>query len=307
MADDLEAELSALEDKAPLTETNTADDDGQDFGPGNPKPEKDDAVEAKDGEPSADEWKPPTREHFENIQKGLRAERERARAAERERVRIEQNAVLQEQRIQAWQQQVLAQQLSAPPPDVYEHPEAARQRLEQQSQLLRNLHQAEQQRQQQVVQERQVAQQFEYVARTVDDYEGEFRAQQPDYDDATDHILSTQQAMLEQMGYPPEVAQQQINSWAINIAQQSLQAGRNPAPALYEMAKRMGYQPKGTGVEAAAEKLAAMRAGQGSAKTLSGGGGAKNGGTSLKSILSLDGAAFDSAMDKYLNDQIRAR
>ena len=306
MADDLEAELSALEDNAPLTDDTATDDD---FGPGNPKPESD---EGKPGakvkeEGEAEEWKPPTREHFENIQKGLRAERERARAAERERVRIEQNAVAAEQRIQAWQQQILAQQLSAPPPDPYESPEAARQRMEQQGQLLRNLHVAEQQRQQQHQQERQAAQQFEYITRTVDDYEGEFRAQQPDYDDATDHILSTQQAMLEQMGYPPEVAQQQVNSWAVNIAQQALQSGRNPAPALYEMARKMGYQPKGTGVEAAAQKLAAMRAGQGSAKTLSGGGGGKGGGTSLKSILSLEGAAFDSAMDKYLSDQIKGR
>ena len=309
MADDLEAELSALEDAAPITEEIA--DEG-DFGPGNPKPDTDDegkpgakAKDAKEGE--ADEWKPPSKEAYENVQKALRAERE-AKRVEAQRARAyEQNIAAIEQRVQAFQQQQLVQQLQTPPPDPYENPEASRQWQQQRHQQLQTLFQAEQQRQAQIAQAQAQEQQFQHISTAVDDYESEFKSQHPDYDDATDHMLAVQQQLLEGAGYPPDVARQQVAVWSVNVAQQALQAGRNPAEWAYENAKKMGYQPKGTGVQAAQEKLAAMRAGQESAKTLSGGGAGAKGGTSLKQIASLEGAAFDSAMEKYLSDSIRGR
>lgn len=306
MADDLEAELSALEDAAPLTEEKAEDGD---YGPGNPKPETDDAspVKAKEGEPATEEWKPPTKETYENIQKALRVEREQRRQ-EAQRARLyEQNISAMEQRIQAWQQQTLAQQLQTPPPDPYESPEQARQRLVQQQNMLQQLHAAEQQRQAQIAQQAHQEQQFQYVTQSVEDYESEFKAQTPDYDDATDYLLDTQRALLAEAGYPPHVAEQQVAAWSVSVAQQALQANKNPAEWAYAMAKRMGYQPKGTGAKAAAETLAAMQAGQASSKTLSGGGAAAKSGTNLKQIASLEGAAFDSAMEKYLSDAIRGR
>jgi len=243
----------------------------------------------------------------ENIQKALRAEREQRRQ-EAQRARLyEQNISAMEQRIQAWQQQTLAQQLQTPPPDPYESPEQARQRLVQQQNMLQQLHAAEQQRQAQIAQQAHQEQQFQYVAQSVEDYEGEFKAQNPDYDDATDYLLDTQRALLAEAGYPPHVAEQQVAAWSVSVAQQALQANKNPAEWAYAMAKRMGYQPKGTGAKAAAETLAAMQAGQASSKTLSGGGAAAKSGTNLKQIASLEGAAFDSAMEKYLSDAIRGR
>jgi hypothetical protein len=308
MADDLDAQLSELEDKAPLTIEGEAED-VTDYGPGNPKPEDAD-VNAKPEDKDAgkaDEWKPPTKETYENIQKALRAEREQRRQ-EAQRARLyEQNISAMEQRIQAWQQQTLAQQLQTPPPDPYESPEQARQRLVQQQNMLQQLHAAEQQRQAQIAQQAHQEQQFQYVAQSVEDYEGEFKAQNPDYDDATDYLLDTQRALLAEAGYPPHVAEQQVAAWSVSVAQQALQANKNPAEWAYAMAKRMGYQPKGTGAKAAAETLAAMQAGQASSKTLSGGGAAAKSGTNLKQIASLEGAAFDSAMEKYLSDAIRGR
>jgi hypothetical protein len=116
MADDLDAQLSELEDKAPLTIEGEAED-VTDYGPGNPKPEDAD-VNAKPEDKDAgkaDEWKPPTKETYENIQKALRAEREQRRQ-EAQRARLyEQNISAMEQHIQAWQQQTLAQQLQTPP------------------------------------------------------------------------------------------------------------------------------------------------------------------------------------------------
>jgi hypothetical protein len=305
MADDLDAQLSALEDAAPLTEETQSEGD---FGPGNPKPEKDEAepIKAKDGE-QGEEWKPPTKETYENVQKALRTEREQRRQEAQRARAYEQNIAAIEQRVQAWQQQTLAQQLQAPPPDPYESPEQARQRLAQQQGMLQQLHAAEQQRQAQIAQQQHQEQQFQYISSTVDDYEAEFAAANPDYHEATDHMLAVQEQLLVEAGYPPQVAKQQVAAWSVSVAQQAIQAGRDPAKWAYENAKRMGYQPKGTGQQAAAEKLAAMAAGQASSKTLSGGGATAKGGTSLKQIASLEGAAFDSAMEKYLTDSIRGR
>lgn len=307
MADDLEAELSALEDAAPLTEDTTDND----FGPGNPKPgdEPEVGAKAKDEKANgeADEWKPPNKETYENVQKALRVERE-ARRQEAQKARLyEQNVAKIEQSVQAWQQQQIAQRLQQPAPDPWQDPEGAKQWAAQQQQLQQQLWQAQQQREQQEVQRHQQEQHFQHVSSVVDDYEGEFTAQHPDYHEATDHMLAVQQSLLEGAGYPPEAARQQVAIWSVNVAQQALAAGRNPAEWAYENAKKMGYQPKGTGVQAATEKLAAMRAGQESSKTLSGGGAGTKGGTSLKQIASLEGAAFDSAMEKYLTDSIRGR
>lgn len=301
MADDLEAELSALEDAAPDTPDTEA---AVEYGPGNPKP---DAPEAEAKEPEQEEWKPPSKEHWENIQKAQRADREAARQARRQAQLMEQNFQRMEQQIQAFQARQLQQQLQAPPPDPYLEPEAAREWQERRQQDIQRIYQAEMQRQQALQQAAQQEKQFAYLVSEVDNIEAEFKQQHPDYDEATDHILNTQQKLLESMGYPPHVAAEQVAVWSVNVAQQAIAAGRNPAEAAYQLARQMGYQPKGTGAQAAAEKIAAIKAGQASAQTLSGGGAGQRGGTSLKQIASLEGAAFDAAMEKYLSDAIKGR
>lgn len=312
LADDLEAELSALEEKAPVFVE--ADTDEGDFGPGNPKPEADEGkpgAKAKD-EPPADEWKPPSREEHENLQKAVRAEREAKREATRQARLYEQNVARIEQQVQAWQQQQIAQRLQQPPPDPYENPQAAREWQAQQQQLQQQLWAAQQQREQQEVAQRQQHVQFQRLNASVEDYETEFKSSAPDYDEASDHVLNTQQALLEASGYPPEVAQQQVAMWSVSIAQQALASGRDPAKMTYEMAQKMGYVPASKRqaaepAQAAADKLAAIKAGQASAQTLSGGGGGAQGRPSLKTIANLEGAAFDAAMEKYLTDSIRGR
>lgn len=313
MADDLDAQLAALEEKADVTPEphEVAEGDNPDtVAAENAGAGKD--GKKLDGEPSADEWKPPTREAYENVQKALRAERDAKREAARRAALYEQNIAAIEQRIQAAEQQRIMQQLQAPAPDPYERPEDARQRIQQQQQALQQLWAAQQQREQQETAQRQQAVQFERLNSAVDDYESAFAAENPDYHEATDHMLGVQQKILEGMGYPPEVAAQQVGMWSVSVAQQALQTGRDPAKAAYELAQTMGYVPasKRQGhqpAQAAAEQLAAIRAGQESAKTLSGGGAGGAGRPSLKSIASLEGAAFDSAMDKFLNDAIRGR
>lgn len=298
LADDLDAQLAALEDDAPLTQ----------------EPIEGEVIEPKvtpdaEGEPAekAEEWTPPNREAYENVQKALRSERE-ARRAEQQRARLyEQNVQRMQERFEQFQAQQMAARLQQAPPDPYAEPEAARAWAQQQQAFQQQLWQAEQQRAEQRRVMEQQERQFQHVTQTVEEYESEFKAQHPDYDDATEHMLQVQQSLLEGAGYPPDVAAQQVAMWSVSVAQQAIQAGRDPAQWAYEHAKKMGYQPKGTGAEAAAQKLAAIKAGQASAQTLSGGGAGAKGGTSLKQIAGLEGAAFDSAMDKWLSDAIRGR
>lgn len=300
LADDLDAELKALEDAAPLTpEPHEQPDVRVDD-------VRQDAVE--DGQ--AAEWKPPTREHFENMEKARRADREALREQRRQSQIYEQNFQRMQERFDEMQRQQALRQFQAPPPDPYEQPEQAREWQRQQQAFQQQLFQAEQQRHHQERQAQAQERHFQQVSTAVEDYESEFKAAHPDYDDATDHMLGIQQKILEGMGYSPQVAAQQVAVWSVNVAQQALQSGRNPAEVAYDFAKQMGYTPKGqlsAAQVSASDKLAAIAAGQGASKTLSGGGGAGAGRPSLKSIAGLEGAAFDSAMDKWLSDQIKGR
>lgn len=255
--------------------------------------------EGADGEADRP-WTPPTREHWENAQKALREERDRRRADSARARLYEENIAKMQERFAAFEAQQLAQRLRQPAPDPYENPEAARAWQEQQIQMQQRLFAAEQQRQAQIVQQQQQEVFLSRLNEAVDDYEAEFKASNPDYDDATDYMIQAQRTLLEQAGYPPQVAEQQVLAWTVSVAQQALASGKNPAAWAYENAKRLGYQPKGSGVAAASQKLQAMRAGQAASQTLSGGGATKTAQPTLKQIASLDGDAFDRAMDEFL-------
>lgn len=310
---DIDEALADLEKNAPLTIEGEAED-VTDYGPGNPKPEEVEvgAKEKPEGEGTAEEWKPPTKEHWENIQKAQREAREQARQAKRQAQIYEQNMAAIEQRVAAFQQQQIAQRLAQPAPDPYENPQAAREWAAQQQQLQQQLWQAQLQREQQESAHIQQERQFAQLSESVDDYESEYTKANPDYHEATDYVLKLQQDFLEGSGYAPEQAAQQVAIWSANVAGQAIAAGRNPAEMAYTMAQKMGYVPASKRqaqqpAQAAADKLAAIKAGQGSAQTLSGGGAAQAGRTSLKTIANLEGAAFDSAMDKWLTDSIKGR
>lgn len=302
MADDLDAELAALEDAAPLTDEPIEGEVVE-------APEGDEAKPADEQQAQQDDWTPPNRETYENVQKALRAEREAKRQEARRAAAYEQNIARMEQGFQQWQQQMLAQQLQQAPPDPYADPDGAKLWQQQRQQQLQALFQAEQQRQQQINQAQQQERQFAQLSSTVDDYEAEFTAAHPDYHEATDHMLAVQQQLLTEAGWPVEAAKEQVSLWSQAVARQAIQAGKDPAKWAYENAQRMGYVPAakraGSGVSGS-DKIANIQAGQKAAQTLSGGGTApRSGGPSLKEIAGLEGAAFDKAFDKFLRDASR--
>lgn len=324
MADDIESALSALEDKAPLT-AEPGDDDyiahpisDDDAGGTPPVVEADDeqapAKVVEKAKPAGDDLPLDEIKKRWNDQKGATAkERETRRAAEaaRDVAIAEANRIKQE--AAALVARIQASQNKAPDPDV--DIVAAFKHLQAQNAAMQ---QTEAQRQQQAA---QIAQQDAFVTslkNKVGDFEEEFKAEHPDYDEATDYLLDNEQERLEMLGYTRPVAAKMAEAFAINVARNLLAAGKNPAETAYALAQKMGFKPKGAepvdpAVAAAAaqaaagaqsaDKLAQVRAGQKAAQTLSGGGTGKNGyDGSIKAIVNLKGAAFDDAFEKFMKD-----
>lgn len=297
MADDIGAELAALEEAAPLTPEEG--EEGFDLGGegGEPSPEADKA-------PSKTFLKPEEYEQrLDNTNKALREAREARRTIERQHQQALQEQARMEQAWAQLQQRMLQQQIMQAP-DPLENPEAARAWQQQVQQM--QLQQIQQQQQQQIQQRQAIAQQehVRHVFGSVEEIEADFKTQHPDYDEATDYLLGVQEQTFVAMGYSPQQAQQIVADWSFNVAANAINAGKNPAQEAYAVAQKMGWRPKNASgldaTQAAAAKLAQIKAGQASAQTMAGGGSPGAGDMSLKRLASLEGAAFDSAMNKFL-------
>lgn len=329
MADDIESALSALEDKAPLTAE--PGDDGyiahpiEDEGEGTAPVVEDDGAEkapvVAEGDKAAAAQKQLDKLPLEEIEKrwndqkaATTKEREQRRAETARREQAEARAAQAEQAFARLQAAIRAGQNPAPNPEedivgALKHTQAQ----------VAAYQQAEAQRQQQLAVQNQQSQYVNTLRNKIEDFEGEFKAEHPDYDEATDFILDLEQQRLEAIGIPREKAVEAVEHWAINTANIMLRTGRNPAQVAYEQAQKLGWKPKGADVvvdpalaaaaaQAAtaaqsAEKLAQVRAGQKAAQTLSGGGGGgKQFGGTIKEIVNLKGAAFDDAFDKFMRN-----
>ena len=183
--------------------------------------------------------------------------------------------------------------------------------------------QQEEQQTRQTAAQRQQQQQMEAaqtrLRESVSEYEADMREEAPDYDHAVNHLMGSFGTMFTNFGFDETQTKAIVDQLAFTLADQALKNGRNPAKAAYDAAIKLGY----TKAQAAAmsghtqagaqqngrpgaDKLAQMAAGQAASKTLSGGGsGVAGNGPSLKTIASLEGAAFDAAMDKLLRDARR--
>lgn len=324
MADEIETALSSIIERAPVT-PQIGDEDFQPTALPPPKtdaPPAQDKVEVKPGDAKpAEEVKPEDqkpqdplvelealRKKFADKDGMAAAERAKRRQAEAERQQLADQLAYFQQQMAAQQARQRAQQFKAPDPEenVVEAVKYER--------MLR-MAQERQQAQAQAAQAQQY-QQLEYVNRlktSVEDMEAEFREAHPDYDEHADFVVDFEQQRLEMMGVPKPQAEQMAINWAINAADMMLKQGVNPAQAAYEQAKRMGYTPKAAKAAAEAAADAAMKTaqaqanlqqkknGQAAAATLSGGGSSSGEDNTLSTIANLKGAAFDSAINKWLS------
>lgn len=110
--------------------------------------------------------------------------------------------------------------------------------------------------------------------------EEQFRVETPDYDAASQHLQKTRLAEFAAMGYSPQDSREMLRQEAVGIADRMVQQGKNPAEAIYEMAKLRGYAPAAPPaepepgvdqalVDANTDKLKTVQAGQKQAATLS--------------------------------------
>lgn len=326
MADEIETQLRALMDKAPLTPTAEEEAAGQieqeqgaqeaapgasvasdaDHQPDTSQAAGDASKPQSHAEPSEE-----AKKHIDNMKAQAREEREKRRAAE---ARAEQTAA-QLAQMEANMRQLMAQlqgaQNKAPDPEV--DVVGALKYTQAQLAAAQQTQAAEAQQRAMLAQQNQIA---TTIRTKVEDFEAEFKAENADYDEALDYVLDTKEAEFEAVGFTKEQAKHAAGQWAMNAAAMALRQGKNPAEAGYTLAKRMGFagkpapvtpQPDPTqqAAQAGAQKLQQIKDGQAAGSKMSGGGNASNFDGSLKAGVALEGAAFDAWAEKFLRQQTR--
>lgn len=142
--------------------------------------------------------------------------------------------------------------------------------------------------------------------------EVEARKAIPDYDDAVSWLEAARikeiarmlpdtpqaQRLAQQRGYETveEMRIATLNHDRQSIAAQAFRVGRSPAELYYEIAQDRGWQGKPKPVETAKAAVAATKAGQAAAKTISGGAAGR----------SADDMSLDDLADLYLDDPGKA-
>lgn len=159
---------------------------------------------------------------------------------------------------------------------------------------------------------------------SIDEAEADFAEDHPDYGDASKFLVDTAMEQLK-VRFPalaanPKALHQQVTVEMLTMAEQARAAGMDPAQVYYNAAKALGFgraapaptpgqgAPPAQTTPAAADPLAAIRAGQAAARSSGAGGDAAlTDGMSLSDILNLDGASFASASRKFLANQTGKR
>ena len=230
--------------------------------------------------------------------KALHAERERRKAAEKElqelrefRIRMEERAKWA-QEAQAKREAEAAKPSPEPEPDPdedifgavkhdREHTRAELQALREKVEQQEKARQAEQET-------RQVIAAYQAKA-------NEFKAQTEDFDAAYQHLYKSRDEELQELGWnDPAARMRQIEQEEYGIAVQALQQGRNPAEAVYRMARARGYQRSAPAAPAPdVEKAKAA------SRTLSGTGGNPTGPMTAERLSKMSATEFMAYEDRH--------
>lgn len=152
--------------------------------------------------------------------------------------------------------------------------------------------------QQKLTQEQQnnlLKQQFEQFTTSVQQIKQEYEKTVPDFNDAYKHIRSIRAEDLRAIGVQEGDISKILLQDELNISQNAIQHGKNPAEEIYNMAKRYGYTPKAV-VLTPEQKIASIIKGQTTTKQLTK--------TVPESELTLDGLkdAGDADINKMVQD-----
>lgn len=113
-------------------------------------------------------------------------------------------------------------------------------------------------------------QQFEQFTNSIREIKQNYEKTVPDFQAAYDHVRAVRTEDLRMVGVPAEQISQVLLQDELNIAQNAIKSGRNPAEEMYKMAKRYGYAPKAAAAMPTlpTEKLANIVKGQQTSKDL---------------------------------------
>jgi hypothetical protein len=97
-----------------------------------------------------------------------------------------------------------------------------------------------------LTEEQQQAAQFAAFAQQVDSAQQEFASKTADYQDALNHVRTARYEQLKVLapGADEAAIVRQIQMEELTFAKSMLDAQRNPAEAIYQYARTLGYQPK---------------------------------------------------------------
>jgi hypothetical protein len=123
-----------------------------------------------------------------------------------------------------------------------------------------------------------------------------FAAKNPDYAEAVQHLSEAWRAELEEAGADEDQIDALLSRKGAQFSYAAMQKGRNPAEAVYNAAKRLGYKPAEPKENKDKETLKTIAKGQEAEKSLSNGKGNSN--VSLEAIASMS----DEDMDEFVKD-----
>lgn len=89
--------------------------------------------------------------------------------------------------------------------------------------------------------------------------EAEFKADNPDYDDAVKHFRQSVREELEEQGLSGNELEKEFATTLINLARKAMDADRNPAEVVYSLAKKRGFKG-GSAASKVEDKIAATQA-----------------------------------------------
>ena len=131
-----------------------------------------------------------------------------------------------------------------------------------------------------------------------------FRAQQPDYDEAINHVVNARAQELSLYGLNPAQIAQAISEEATEIVRSAVAQGRDPAELGYQIARSRGYVPKQpaqqqepaktNGSGGAQAVLDAIANAQAKSKSLGSGGGAAPNKLTAEAVAALSAEEFEA-------------
>jgi len=209
--------------------------------------------------------------HAENHRKALKQTREELKKLKREKAEsdAQREKELSEMRekFRAWTEAVNKQ--NQPEPAKFEEDPAnhLKQEAEMTKRELQELRQWRNQ-QEQVYAQQAAMNQFQQRLRAD---EIQFAQETPDYDNAAQHVAQVWMSEFEIMGIPQEQRSQAYLFKVAQFANAAIRRGDSPAECVYELAKRVGYQPQKPEKPESEKKIESIQKGQEASKSLGNG------------------------------------